>query len=56
MYEPPVSTVYELAGRITSRCSGVFYEDRHDNDWRFLEMFESYIGELVIDAQMRSLY
>lgn len=42
----PVQSVYDLAMVITSRCSGVF--DRHrmgDEDYQFLDMFESSIGE-----------
>lgn len=42
----PVRSVYELAMIITSRCSGVF--DRHrigDEDYQFLDMFESSIGD-----------
>ncbi|KAJ4302959.1 hypothetical protein N0V90_001850 [Kalmusia sp. IMI 367209] len=42
----PVRSVYDLAMIITSRCSGVF--DRHrmgDEDYQFLDMFESSIGE-----------
>lgn len=45
---PPVKSVYELATFITGRCSGVF--DRHsvgDEDYQFLDMFESSIGEVV---------
>ncbi|KAJ4353746.1 uncharacterized protein N0V89_005476 [Didymosphaeria variabile] len=42
----PVQSVYDLAMVITNRCSGVF--DRHrmgDEDYQFLDMFESSIGE-----------
>ena len=42
----PVDSVYDLAMIITSRCSGIF--DRHrmgDEDYQFLDMFESSIGE-----------
>lgn len=45
---PPVKTVYDLATLITGRCSGIF--DRHrlgDDDYQFLDMFESSIGEVV---------
>jgi hypothetical protein len=45
---PPVKSVYDLAMLITGRCSGVF--DRHrlgDEDFQFLDMFESSIGEVV---------
>lgn len=42
-----VSSVHELASVITKRCSGLFYEDRHDEDYQFLDMFESSIGDLV---------
>lgn len=41
----PVRSVYELATVITGRCSGMF--DRHrmgDEDYQFLDMFESCIG------------
>jgi Mg2+ and Co2+ transporter CorA len=41
----PVKSVYDLAMVITNRCSGVF--DRHrmgDEDYQFLDMFESSIG------------
>jgi len=42
----PVRSVYDLAMIITSRCSGMF--DRHrigDEDYQFLDMFESTIGD-----------
>ncbi|KAF2446612.1 hypothetical protein P171DRAFT_462843 [Karstenula rhodostoma CBS 690.94] len=42
----PVQSVYDLAMVVTNRCSGVF--DRHrmgDEDYQFLDMFESSIGE-----------
>jgi ankyrin repeat protein/Mg2+ and Co2+ transporter CorA len=42
----PVRSVYDLAMIITGRCSGVF--DRHrigDEDYQFLDMFESSIGD-----------
>lgn len=45
---PPVRSIYDLAALITARCSGVF--DRHrvgDEDYQFLDMFESSIGEVV---------
>lgn len=45
---PPVKSVYDLATLITGRCSGVF--DRHrlgDEDFQFLDMFESSIGQVV---------
>jgi hypothetical protein len=45
---PPVMSVYELAALITDRCSGTF--DRHQwrrDEYRFLEMFELSIGNLV---------
>ena len=45
---PPVKSVYDLATLITGRCSGVF--DRHrlgDEDYQFLDMFESSIGQVV---------
>lgn len=45
---PPVESVHDLATLITGRCSGVF--DRHrlgDEDYQFLDMFESSIGQVV---------
>ncbi|CAG8958418.1 hypothetical protein HYFRA_00011095, partial [Hymenoscyphus fraxineus] len=42
----PVQSVYDLAMVITGRCCGVF--DRHrggDEDYQFLDMFESSIGD-----------
>ena len=42
----PVQSVYDLAMIIVNRCAGVF--DRHrmgDEDYQFLDMFESSIGE-----------
>lgn len=45
---PPVRSVHDLATLITGRCSGVF--DRHrlgDEDYQFLDMFESSIGQVV---------
>jgi ankyrin repeat protein/Mg2+ and Co2+ transporter CorA len=42
----PVRSVYDLAMIISGRCSGVF--DRHrigDEDYQFLDMFESSIGD-----------
>ena len=47
MYEPHVGSVYDLASRITRRCSGMFYQDWHDDDYHFLDMFEHSIGDLV---------
>jgi hypothetical protein len=44
---PPASSVHELASVITKRCSGLFYEDHHDEDYQFLDMFESSISDLV---------
>ena len=44
--QEPVRNVYDLATVITERCSGVF--DRHrvgDEDYQFLDMFESSIGD-----------
>lgn len=44
--QEPVRSVYDLATIITERCSGVF--DRHrvgDEDYQFLDMFESSIGD-----------
>ncbi len=49
MYHIRVGTVYDLASRITNRCSGLFYADRHDDNYQFLHMFESSIGDLVCD-------
>jgi len=43
------STVYDLASLITNRCSGMFYADRHPDDYQFLDMFECSIGDLVIN-------
>jgi hypothetical protein len=43
-----VHTVYDLASRITNRCSGMFYADKHHDDYQFLDIFESSIGDLVI--------
>ena len=46
--QPPVKSVYDLAILVTARCSGVF--DRHrlgDEEYQFLDMFESSIGEVV---------
>ncbi|KAL9610192.1 MAG: hypothetical protein Q9167_005096 [Letrouitia subvulpina] len=46
--QPPVKSVYDLAMLITGRCCGVF--DRHrlgDEDYQFLDMFESSIGEVT---------
>ncbi|KAL8799894.1 MAG: hypothetical protein Q9182_005551 [Xanthomendoza sp. 2 TL-2023] len=45
---PPVKSVHDLATLITGRCSGVF--DRHrlgDEEFQFLDMFESSIGQVV---------
>ncbi|KAG8530261.1 uncharacterized protein KY384_004762 [Bacidia gigantensis] len=45
---PPLRSIYDLATLITGRCSGVF--DRHrvgDEDYQFLDMFESSIGEVT---------
>lgn len=42
---PPITSVYDLAMLITSRCSGVF--DRHSfchPEYQFLDMFDSSIG------------
>ena len=49
--QAPVKSVYDLAILVTGRCSGVF--DRHrlgDEDYQFLDMFESSIGEVVSDC------
>jgi len=49
----PVKNVYDLAMIITSRCSGVF--DRHrtgDEDYQFLDMFESSIGDATEEETM----
>ncbi|KAI4209658.1 MAG: hypothetical protein LQ351_007412 [Letrouitia transgressa] len=46
--QPPVKSVYDLATLITGRCCGVF--DRHrlgDEDYQFIDMFESSIGEVT---------
>lgn len=55
---PPIKSVHDLATLITGRCSGVF--DRHrlgDEDFQFLDMFESSIGEVVCEdgAHTRNL-
>ncbi|TPX10123.1 uncharacterized protein E0L32_001320 [Thyridium curvatum] len=45
---PPMQSVYDLAMLITNRCSGMF--DRHrldDQDYQFLDMFESSIGHVT---------
>lgn len=45
---PPVRSVYDLAMIITGRCASVF--DRHrvgDEDYQFLDMFESSIGSIT---------
>lgn len=52
----PPKSVYDLAMLITGRCCGVF--DRHrlgGEDYQFLDMFESSIGEVVrhIDSSER---
>ena len=50
--QPPVRSVYDLATLVTGRCCGVF--DRHrlgDEDYQFLDMFESSIGEVVKSPQ-----
>ena len=42
---PPITSVYDLAMLITSRCSGIF--DRHSfcrPEYQFLDMFDSSIG------------
>ena len=52
---PPVESVFDLATLITGRCSGVF--DRHqleDEDFQFLDMFESSIGQVVSFYSPRS--
>jgi ankyrin repeat protein/Mg2+ and Co2+ transporter CorA len=41
----PVRSVYDLALIITGRCSGVFDRHRMDEDYQFLDMFESSIGD-----------
>ena len=47
MFQPRVESVFDLASRITGRCSGMFYRDWHDDDYHFLDMFEHSIGDLV---------
>ena len=52
--QPPVRSVYDLATLVTGRCCGVF--DRHrlgDEDYQFLDMFESSIGEVVTSPQCK---
>ena len=54
--QPPVRSVYDLAMLITGRCCGVF--DRHrlgDEDFQFLDMFESSIGEVVRTSYMMGM-
>ncbi|KAH7122661.1 hypothetical protein B0J11DRAFT_345204 [Dendryphion nanum] len=41
----PIRSVYDLAVIITGRCSGVFDRTRMDEDYQFLDMFESSIGD-----------
>ncbi|KAL8717878.1 MAG: hypothetical protein Q9225_004931 [Loekoesia sp. 1 TL-2023] len=41
----PVRSVFDLAIIITARCSGVFDRHRMDEDYQFLDMFESSIGD-----------
>lgn len=41
----PVRSVYDLALIITGRCTGVFDRNRMDEDYQFLDMFESSIGD-----------
>ena len=53
---PPVKSVYDLATLITGRCSGLF--DRHrlgDEEYQFLDMFESSIGEVVSRKTINAL-
>lgn len=40
----PVTSVYDLAIAITNRCSGVFDRHRMDEEYQFLDMFESAVG------------
>lgn len=45
---PPIRSVHDLATLITGRCSGVFGRHRlGDENFQFLDMFESSIGEVV---------
>lgn len=41
----PVRSVYDLALIISGRCIGVFDRNRMDEDYQFLDMFESSIGD-----------
>ncbi|KAL8357149.1 hypothetical protein RB598_002125 [Gaeumannomyces tritici] len=44
---PPVQSVYDLAMLITDRCAGLFDRHRMDDEYQFLEMFESSIGHVT---------
>ena len=53
---PPVRSVHDLAVLITGRCIGVF--DRHrigSDDYQFLDMFESSIGEVVSTPRPKAM-
>lgn len=55
--QSPVKSVYDLAMLVTGGCCGVF--DRHrmgGEDYQFLDMFESSIGEVVCHSNGRSAY
>ena len=45
---PPISSVYDLAMLISSRCCGMFDRHRMDNEnFQFFDMFESSIGHVT---------
>ena len=50
------SSVYELASCITDRCSGMFYTDTQPEEYRFLDMFEDSIGDLVSSISSNQTY
>jgi len=53
---PPINSVYDLALLITSRCCGVFDRHKLDNEnFQFLDMFESSIGEVVSSGSLSNL-
>ncbi|KAI1323611.1 hypothetical protein F5Y16DRAFT_383366 [Xylariaceae sp. FL0255] len=50
---PPISSVYDLAMLITSRCSAMFNHSRlSDQNYQFLDMFEHSIG-VITDRESR---
>jgi hypothetical protein len=55
--KPPINSVYDLALLITSRCCGVFDRHKLDNEnFQFLDMFESSIGKVVSSGSLFSLH